>query len=186
MMKNVDVETNEWDLTILNSQKGAHFQSPIIKEFFLRFFRPYFEALIRSLDCTESDQQCFYALSVLLTMTMNPCNDLPVWSASSSLICHFLAVDSVILESVCLTVKSAVSEFFNSLLQMMYIWIFFSKDKSFYNTILVGQLCKILRQSTLTGKINREISSYMWMIFRFQYSFGHLKFSDQSIENPRL
>ncbi|UJR31412.1 hypothetical protein I4U23_018905 [Adineta vaga] len=68
--------------------------------------RPYFEALIQALDCTESDQQCFYALSVLLTMTMNP------------------SVDRVILESNCLTVKSS--------------------DKSFYNTILVDALCKIL------------------------------------------
>jgi hypothetical protein len=31
------------------------------------------EALIQALNCQESDQQCFYALSVLLTMTTNPC-----------------------------------------------------------------------------------------------------------------
>ncbi|CAF4437061.1 unnamed protein product, partial [Adineta steineri] len=35
--------------------------------------RPYFEALVKALNCAESDQQCFYALSVLLTMTMNTC-----------------------------------------------------------------------------------------------------------------
>ncbi|CAF0993871.1 unnamed protein product [Rotaria sordida] len=72
--------------------------------------RPYFEALIKALDCTENDQQCFYALSILLTMTMNP------------------SVDSVILESVGLTVKSS--------------------DKSSYNTILVDRLCEILLLST--------------------------------------
>jgi len=36
-------------------------------------FRPYFEALIQALECNESDQLCFYALSVLLTMTTNRC-----------------------------------------------------------------------------------------------------------------
>ncbi|CAF3679400.1 unnamed protein product [Rotaria sp. Silwood1] len=72
--------------------------------------RPYFEALIKALDCTENDQLCFYALSVLLTMTMN------------------LSVDNVILESIGLTVKSS--------------------DKSFYNTVLVEQLCEILLLST--------------------------------------
>lgn len=34
--------------------------------------RPYFEALIKALDCKENDQGCFYALSIFLTMTMNP------------------------------------------------------------------------------------------------------------------
>ncbi|CAF1152381.1 unnamed protein product [Rotaria sp. Silwood1] len=72
--------------------------------------RPYFEALIKALDCTENDQLCFYALSVLLTMTMN------------------LSVDNVILESIGLTVKSS--------------------NKSFYNTVLVEQLCEILLLST--------------------------------------
>ncbi|CAF0966985.1 unnamed protein product [Adineta steineri] len=72
--------------------------------------RPYFEALVKALNCAESDQQCFYALSVLLTMTMNT------------------SVESVILESVCLTVKCP--------------------DKSFYNTILVDQLCDILFSAT--------------------------------------
>lgn len=36
-------------------------------------FRPYFDALIKALECHENDQLCFYALSVLLTMTTNPC-----------------------------------------------------------------------------------------------------------------
>jgi hypothetical protein len=35
--------------------------------------RPYFHALIKALECNENDQSCFYALSVLLTMTTNPC-----------------------------------------------------------------------------------------------------------------
>ena len=34
-------------------------------------FRPYYQALIETLACEESDQLCFYALSVLLTMTTN-------------------------------------------------------------------------------------------------------------------
>ncbi|CAF4362101.1 unnamed protein product, partial [Adineta steineri] len=34
--------------------------------------RPYFETLINALECNENDQLCFYALSVLLTMTTNP------------------------------------------------------------------------------------------------------------------
>ncbi|CAF3322729.1 unnamed protein product [Rotaria socialis] len=73
--------------------------------------RPYFNALIKALECTENDQLCFYALSVLLTMTTNP------------------AVDSVIIESVCLTVKSS--------------------DKSFYNVLLVDKLCDILELATI-------------------------------------
>ncbi|CAM4775770.1 unnamed protein product [Rotaria magnacalcarata] len=73
--------------------------------------RPYFNTLIKALECTENDQLCFYALSVLLTMTTNP------------------AVDSVIIESVCLTVKSS--------------------DKSFYNVSLVDKLCDILELATI-------------------------------------
>ncbi|CAF1141243.1 unnamed protein product [Didymodactylos carnosus] len=73
--------------------------------------RPYFEALISALDCFENDQKCFYSLSLIFTMCNNP------------------SVDSVILESVGLTVKS--------------------KEKQFYNTILVDQLCEILKLSTL-------------------------------------
>ncbi|CAF3840486.1 unnamed protein product, partial [Rotaria magnacalcarata] len=71
--------------------------------------RPYFEALIQALDCTENDQKCFYALSVILTMAMNP------------------STDTGILESVGLTVKCS--------------------NKTFYNTILVDQLCEILSLS---------------------------------------
>ncbi|CAF2752291.1 unnamed protein product [Rotaria sp. Silwood2] len=73
--------------------------------------RPYFETLIKVLECNENDQLCFYALSVLLTMTTNPC------------------IDSVILESVGLTVKSS--------------------DKSFYNVLLVDKLCDILQSATI-------------------------------------
>ncbi|CAF4811837.1 unnamed protein product, partial [Rotaria sp. Silwood2] len=73
--------------------------------------RPYFETLIKLLECNENDQLCFYALSVLLTMTTNPC------------------IDSVILESVGLTVKSS--------------------DKSFYNVLLVDKLCDILQSATI-------------------------------------
>ncbi|CAF3952144.1 unnamed protein product, partial [Rotaria sp. Silwood1] len=73
--------------------------------------RPYFETLINLLECNENDQLCFYALSVLLTMTTNPC------------------IDSIILESVCLTVKSS--------------------DKSFYNVLLVDKLCDILQLATI-------------------------------------
>ncbi|CAM4774819.1 unnamed protein product [Rotaria magnacalcarata] len=73
--------------------------------------RPYFNTLIKALECTENDQLCFYALSVLLTMTTNP------------------AVDSVIIESICLTVKSS--------------------DKSFYNVSLVDKLCDILELATI-------------------------------------
>ncbi|CAF1075865.1 unnamed protein product [Rotaria sordida] len=73
--------------------------------------RPYFDTLIKALECTENDQLCFYALSVLLTMTTNPC------------------IDSVILESVCLTVKSS--------------------EKSFYNIVLVDKLCDILLSATI-------------------------------------
>lgn len=58
--------TERYSSTPLNLFHRAEFSLSLV-------FRPYFEALIRSLDCTESDQQCFYALSVLLTMTMNPC-----------------------------------------------------------------------------------------------------------------
>ncbi|UJR15268.1 hypothetical protein I4U23_002222 [Adineta vaga] len=72
--------------------------------------RPYFGTLIHALQCDENDQSCFYALSVLLTMTTNP------------------SVDSVIIESVCLTTKSS--------------------DKSFYNTVLVDKLCHILQLAT--------------------------------------
>ncbi|CAF1039000.1 unnamed protein product [Adineta ricciae] len=72
--------------------------------------RPYFGALIDALECDENDQLCFYALSVLLTMTTNP------------------SVDSVIIESVCLTTKSS--------------------EKSFYNTLLVDKLCHILQLAT--------------------------------------
>ncbi|CAF5158989.1 unnamed protein product, partial [Rotaria magnacalcarata] len=72
---------------------------------------PYFNTLIKALECTENDQLCFYALSVLLTMTTNP------------------AVDSVIIESICLTVKSS--------------------DKSFYNVSLVDKLCDILELATI-------------------------------------
>ncbi|CAF0905318.1 unnamed protein product [Adineta steineri] len=72
--------------------------------------RPYFETLINALECNENDQLCFYALSVLLTMTTNP------------------SIDSIILESVCLTVKSS--------------------EKSFYNTLLVDKLCDILLSAT--------------------------------------
>ncbi|CAF3259162.1 unnamed protein product [Rotaria sp. Silwood2] len=60
--------------------------------------RPYFEALIKALDCTENDQQCFYALSVLLTITMNP------------------SIDNAILESVGLTVKSSNKSSYNTIL----------------------------------------------------------------------
>jgi hypothetical protein len=74
----------------------------------LIIFRPYFEALIQSLDCTESDQQCFYALSVLLTMTTNSCKLISYDSKRFLSLFSFLAVDSVVLESVCLTVKSSV------------------------------------------------------------------------------
>jgi hypothetical protein len=73
MMKNADVVTIEQDLTILSWHKGKFRKG---NSWFYRrnvSFRPYFEALIKSLDCTESDQLCFYALSVLLTMTTNPC-----------------------------------------------------------------------------------------------------------------
>ncbi|CAF1222224.1 unnamed protein product [Didymodactylos carnosus] len=34
--------------------------------------RPYFEALISALDCTENDQKCFYSLSLIFTMCNNP------------------------------------------------------------------------------------------------------------------
>ncbi|CAF1014884.1 unnamed protein product [Adineta ricciae] len=82
--------------------------------------RPYFQSLVEALNCTESDQLCFYALSVLLTMTTNP------------------SVDSVILESVGLTVKSS--------------------DKKFYNTVIVDELCKILVSSTTQDSNIRLVS----------------------------
>jgi hypothetical protein len=48
------------------------------------------------------------------------------------------------------------------------------KDKSFYNTILVGQLCEILRLATLAGK-------YQSMIFHLLNQFFLLLFSDSNI-----
>jgi hypothetical protein len=61
-------------MKFIDAQLAERFNKKIlILLSFIFLFRPYFEALIQSLDCTESDQQCFYALSVLLTMTMNPC-----------------------------------------------------------------------------------------------------------------
>ncbi|CAF1067720.1 unnamed protein product [Didymodactylos carnosus] len=73
--------------------------------------RPYFEALINALNCIDNDQQCFYALSLIYTMCNNP------------------FVDSIILESVGLTMKS--------------------KEKQFYNSIIMDQLCEILKLSTM-------------------------------------
>lgn len=74
-------------------------------------FRPYFETLINALECNENDQMCFYALSVLITMTTNPCKELLSFYEFLNIdyISLFLGVDSVILESVCLTVKSSVN-----------------------------------------------------------------------------
>jgi hypothetical protein len=111
-------------------------------------FRPYFEALIKGLECTESDQQCFYALSVLLTMTMNP-GRLSFFNYIK-FISRVSAVDNVILESVCLTVKSSVCYLNEFLFEINLLFLF--KDKTFYNTILVDQLCDILLSSTTHGK----------------------------------
>ncbi len=73
----------------------------------MSLIRPYFEALIKALECNENDQLCFYALSVLLTMTTNGGRICWFWKKMINF--SFIAIDSVILESVCLTVKSSVS-----------------------------------------------------------------------------
>ena len=66
-------------------------------------------------------------------MTMNPCKHfIAIFRLIVRRICFFSAVDSVILESVGLTVKSS--------------------DKKFYNTVIVDELCKILVSSTAQGK----------------------------------
>ncbi|CAF5220786.1 unnamed protein product, partial [Rotaria magnacalcarata] len=49
--------------------------------------RPYFNTLIKALECTENDQLCFYALSVLLTMTTNP-GKLDRWIVSDNFLVH--------------------------------------------------------------------------------------------------
>ena len=54
-------------------------------------YRPYFGALIDALDCGESDQLCFYALSVLLTMTTNPCKSYRLLSSSMHTIAAFFS-----------------------------------------------------------------------------------------------
>jgi hypothetical protein len=118
-------------------------------------FRPYFEALIQSLDCQESDQQCFYALSVLLSMTGNP-------GTSESL--HSLSNSSSRLSHSCEQRHSRIGVSDREInRESMFCPIVSSKrarfqDKSFYNTIVVDRLCEILHQASASGQRRRPSS----------------------------
>ncbi len=64
----------------------------------------------------------------------------------------------MIIESVCLTVKSS--------------------DKSFYNTVLVDKLCDILQSATRQGDYPQHcLLIGMRLFFRFKYSHSDFKFS---------
>lgn len=80
--KPIDLYVSNWTDDEKSQERMRLTDSQLAERFFLVesfrifnefLFRPYIQTLFDALNCVESDQQCFYSVCVLLTMTTNPC-----------------------------------------------------------------------------------------------------------------